>query len=1273
MMFEKDISIRIAETVGRFKTEREFWLNCLSGNPAKSVFPYDRRNAQAYSQGSAGEDTRGLKETLSVEIRGTVYEHLMRLSKGNDYTIHVILLSVLMLLLEKYSGERDILVGTPIYKQEIEASFINTVLTLRYNVNPQNSFKEVLMGVKEVVVKADKHQNYPVEKLLEDLNLSAADRDFPLFDVVLLLENIHDRAYIQHIPHSMTFIFLRTGETLNITVEYRSLKYKAGTVERIMTHFIRLLESVLSKPEVKAAEIDILSEEEKRLLYSGNKETAVSYPGEGNPLLRTLHGLFEQQVEETPGNPAVIHGSHILSYKQLNSKANRLAHLLKSKGVGRGSIAAIIAERSVEMIVGLLGILKSGAAYLPVSPETPMVRKKYMLADSNVKTVLMQYHLKETNREILDRLSPGHVIFLDGPAGYGEMEGFQADDNNPGYAVQPRDAGYIIYTSGSTGRPKGVILEHRGIVNYIRWAAGTYVKNEKADFPLYTSFAFDLTVTSIYTPLVTGNAVVIYGGDHREFLIQKVMEENKVDVVKLTPAHLRLLRDMLASSTSPLNGKTTREIKIKRFIVGGEALDTQLAGDIHRLFNGNIEIYNEYGPTETVVGSMIYRFDPEKDDGDSVSIGQPIADTQIFILDEDMKPVPGGVVGEIVIGGIGVARGYLNRPELTAEKFALILNMYHKSYMTSSSKRFYKTGDLARRHPDGNIEFLGRRDHQVKIRGYRVELGEIENKIKSFNPNRRKTGVMKTGSLQLEQLTTVTRCKQCLLSTNFPGIRFDEHGICHICRRYEGYKEHVDRYFKEEVDFSRMVEQVIGGKRSKYDCLLLFSGGKDSSYVLYRLIEMGLRVLTYTFDNGYISEAAFRNIKTITAKLGVENLVIRAENMNNVFVETLRSNHNVCQGCWHALNTYAAKIAHEHGISLVISGLSRGQIFEMRLEGLFASGIFAEKEIEEKLLLFRKTFHSMDNKFSRILGVALDKEIIETIQFVDFFRYFHAPVQQIKTYLAGKGWIQPEDTGFCSSNCMINDVGIYVYFKEEGHHFYSSPLSWDIRLGVLSREKGLQEMNLQTDAAHVEKILNEIGYYDFTEIKDVVVIDQKNEAGNVTLAAYIVIEKGATLSLLQLLEYLSSQVPDYMIPSSFFLVERIPLTTGGKVDRKALLELEKIPLNLASDYVEPRDEKEKIMADVCKEIFNLDKIGINDNFFNLGATSFNMIQLSNRLQEIFKQEISVLKLFENPTIAMFLDDMDLDISTPGEAGEDEDLNSRKRGQDKFKKLRNKRR
>ncbi|MGD2085228.1 MAG: amino acid adenylation domain-containing protein [Candidatus Aminicenantes bacterium] len=1246
MREDRNVSLKSpAVAAGQKSKEENYWLTRFSGELIKSTFPYD------FNQTDGPTPPVGCHP---FQLTGNVFSRLMKLINNADVRLYITLAAGWLVLLNKYTGNRDIVLGAPIYKQAQEVKFVNTVLPLRTRVDGQMTFKELLLQVGNVLFQAVAHQNYPMQTLLYHLNLPfSPEQDFPLFDISILLENIHDKKYLQDIRHHISISFLRTRECIKGNVQYSGSRYERQTIARMVRHFMNVLEFVLLNIDIEISWIDILSGEERKQLLVEFNQT-----GTGSEEEITIVDLFERQAEKTPDHAALISSDRFITYSRLNEKANRLCRGLLAKGITGNHLIGIMASRSLEMVVALWGILKSGCAYLPISPELPLARKKFMIEDSGVKLLLAQASLIHENRNFFPGLSADAIIPIDEPTIY--RQGQVKARKSPGNAV------YVIYTSGSTDWPKGVMVAQEGLVNYVRWAADFYVKNQRVNFPFYTSISFDLTVTSIFIPLVTGNAMVVYSGDDREFLIRQIIKEHRVEIVKLTPSHLKLVRELMGSSLS--NSTPHHQTAIKQFIVGGEQLDTALAHDIHRLFKGNIRIYNEYGPTETVVGSMIYQYDPGRDRGESVPIGTPIHNTRIYLLDRNKKPVPIGATGEIYISGRGTARGYLNRVELTRKKF------FHNPFLPG--EKMYASGDLARRTPDGQVVFLGRKDGQVKIRGYRVETGEIEKKIKNFKQTNSKVKSAVTADSLTHPLSEpVIRCRRCLLPANYPGIRFNAEGICSICQEYDGYKEHVNRYFKTPEDFITLVKNPArpDSRHRPYDCLLLFSGGKDSSYVLYRLIDMGLQVLTFTFDNGYISSAAFENIKRITSSLKVENIILKAENMNQVFVESLKSDHNVCQGCWHALNTLAAKVAHEHGIEIVISGLSRGQIFDMRLKGLFQAGIFAEDQIEKNLLGFRKTFHSKDNKYSRILQVELAETLVEKIKFVDFYRYFNTPVQQIREYLAAKAWVRPGDTGFCSSNCLINDVGIYAYFQEKGYHFYTAPLSWDIRFGQLSREMGRQEISLQylqEQLEHVNKILKEIGYYQDVRITDAVVTAKVDEKGNKFLCAYMV--SNQRIALPEIRDWLSVELPDYMIPDYFFQVDKIPLTENGKVDKKALLKMEGTPLTANVTYVEPRDKKEKIIAGLCREIFNLDRIGINDNFFTLGANSFGIIQLNNRLKEVFKKDIPVLTLFEYPTIALLAGQLHDQVPDGEEWPEDStSLAARNRGKERTQKLRQK--
>ncbi len=682
--------------------QESFWLNAFQeGIPVLDMhIDYQRPSVQSF-------DGDRLCFTLPEELT----DKLRLLANRCGTSVYMLLLSAYYILLNKYTGQEDIVIGTPTIGrnhpelQDVLGMFVNTV-ALRNKLSVDMGFKYFLKAITKNTLAAFENQDYQLEQLVSKLGIKRDMRRNPLFDTMFVFQNIkmsdaesrelklnkHD--YFNKISKFDVTLFAEwQDKEISCEIEYCTALYKKESMASFSTHYLNILHSIVSNPDSRLSEIKVLSDnEEKYLLYDFNNTDA------DFPVNMTMHQIFENQVILNPSAPAIEYEGSKITYEELNARANQLARILVKNGMNKGDIGAIVAERSPEVVVGILAILKAGGAFLPVDPDYPAERISFMLKDSGAKLVLTQSGL-------MDKLVVStKLIILDKP------ELYQGECTDLALNIDPEDMIYVIYTSGSTGKPKGAMLKHRGAVNYIHWAAKSYLKGEALNMPLYTSISFDLTITSIFTPLITGNTVVIYKDDSRKLLIEKVMEENKVHVVKLTPAHLRIIKDKELTGCS-----------VKRLIVGGEQLDASLAASVHKCFGGEVEIYNEYGPTETTVGCMIYKYDNEVDCRAAVPIGKPADNMQIYLLDKGLRAVPINAVGEIYIGGIGLASGYLNREDLTKERF--ISNPFIEG------GKLYKTGDLGKMLINGNIEFIGRIDHQVKIRGYRIELGEIESKL----------------------------------------------------------------------------------------------------------------------------------------------------------------------------------------------------------------------------------------------------------------------------------------------------------------------------------------------------------------------------------------------------------------------------------------------------------------------------------------------------------------------------------------------------------------
>ncbi|CAI2767104.1 non-ribosomal peptide synthetase [Flavobacterium collinsii] len=466
-------------------------------------------------------------------------------------------------------------------------------------------------------------------------------------------------------------------------------------VEYMKEALTELLEAIKSEESSVMSLVILPKEEQHELLYSFN-DTAVAYPKD-----KTVVDLFEEQVKKTPDAIAVVYEGEALSYKELNEKSNQLGHYLIEQGVEPDTLVGICLERSLEMLIGILGILKSGGAYVPVDPDYPSDRIGYMLDDAGIKLVLSM----EDNHKILADYKDIDVLLLD--------KDWAKISVNPttalNVALSPSHLAYVIYTSGSTGKPKGVMIEHSSLVNYLLYSIEYYAVDDNCfSFPLFSSLSFDLTQTSIYLTLLTGGQLHIYQDNNVEDVLNNIVVNDSITSIKLTPAHLSFFKGLDGS-------------KLKRFIIGGEQLTHSDLNNLDKL-NPLVKLFNEYGPTESTIGCSVleitnYRLIK------NINIGSPISNTSIYIINEELQLLPMGIVGELCVSGAGVARGYLNQEELTREKF--IENPFKEG------DRIYKTGDLARWLPDGNLEFIGRKDNQVKIRGYRIELGEIENVLSS--------------------------------------------------------------------------------------------------------------------------------------------------------------------------------------------------------------------------------------------------------------------------------------------------------------------------------------------------------------------------------------------------------------------------------------------------------------------------------------------------------------------------------------------------------------
>lgn len=1202
----------------------DFWREKLT-DPIEATNFYGRTLVEARPR--TRRVPLDLGQRRSEQLKTIAQEKGIR-SLTLDLSLFHIFAATLATLLYRISGKKRLAIGTPFHNRTtVEAKetiglFIN-VYPMLVEIAEDDTFLSLIKkGMREMMttLRHAQHSLNPDHSKVYDVVLNYIKASFNDFGDLSA-----DNAWIHpgygdnhHAVRLQVHDFEDTG-SLVLYFDFNSDIFDDTRQQWFRDHFLHLLDSLIEDRQQPVSRIDLLAPAEHKQLVEAFNQTAAPFPQ-----AQTVVELFEAQAAQTPDAVAVTEGQRTLTYADLDQQSNVLARHLIAEGVRPDDLVAIHMTRSLDFIIAVWGVLKAGGAYVPIDSAYPAERIAYILND--IRGEADRPPLLLTQQPLAANL-PKNVAR---PIIW-EQDWPLIAAAHPAEALPPQSAptnlAYVIYTSGSTGRPKGVMIEQRGLVNYVCWAQKQYLQGEVLDFPLFSSISFDLTVTSVFVPLLSGGRVVVYGeaDNVRGMEVLRIVEEQQVDVVKLTPSHLSLVKDRDLSGS-----------RIKRLIVGGEDFKTSLARTIHEAFRGNIEIYNEYGPTEAVVGCMIHRYNPERDIEKSVPIGTPADNAQIYLLDDNQQPVSPGVIGEMVIGGAGVARGYLSRSELSAERFV--------TTTFRPDQRLYRTGDLARWTRDGQLQFLGRADHQVKVRGARIELGEIEAAL--LNHPHISEAVVEV--IQYEQPTepqTLAFCVKCGLPSTYPGSSFDTDGVCQICRFYDRNQHKIEQYFKTEADLQSIIEAAKASKRGKYDCMVLLSGGKDSTYVLAQLVEMGLTPLVFTLDNGYISQGALGNIRRVVERLGLDWLVETTPAMDEIFTDSLKRYSNVCQGCFKTIYTLSMNQARKHGIRYIFTGLSRGQLFETRLGHLFQGQEFDVEDMDGAILEARKLYHRLDDAVSRLLDVEIFKNdmIFEEIQFVDYYRYRNVALDEMLAFLKHRvDWVRPTDTGR-STNCLINEAGIYVHHQERGYHNYALPYSWDVRLGHKTREAAMAELDDDIHVPTVKRMLREVGYdLDETAL-------DKTEA---RLAAYFVADRPLTVTDLR--SYLTDALPDYMIPTYFIQLEEMPLTQNGKIDRQALPGPEEGRPELSTRFVAPNTPIEAKLAGIWSQTLNVKRVGIQDNFFDLGGASVPAVQVLTRVAQAFGVELPLSSLFEAPTVAELSEQVEETLLAEIEALSDEE-------------------
>lgn len=706
-------------------SQKIYWLNKLSGKlPETNILPdYTRTNSN-----------NNKNQIFTFELSNTLSQKIIKFTNKSELAIYLFLLAVVSILIHKYVDNSDLIIGSPTYSSKNSKELINRFVPLRFKVTNKLTFKELILQVKKTTIDAYSHQNYSLDELARLLQILPIQNRCSIFDIVVLLENIHTQTELSQLKNDIIFAFTIQHNRINGKIIYNQSLFKEETIKRIVKHYITIVDSVVENLSIKVSEIDLLKDDDKDRLLKEFNDNSRNYPVE-----QTIHQLFEKQVRHTPDRVAIVYRNCKITYNELNEKANKLAYFLQKLEVKPGDFVGIFHHRHPNFLIGMLAILKVGGAYVPIDSSYPQERIKYMLSNSEVRVLLTESALLNRLNDLAknelylrclicldiedsDRvISPLAETFIYGQSDFRQLSKFNlAAINN--ISIDPA---YTIYTSGSTGLPKGVIIRHGSAINHIYAQFDDLELTEELAFLQSAPASSDISVWQFLAPLLIGGKTVIVD---TETILQpsklfKVLQAQKLTLIELVPIVLKGLLDYISS----LSIEQRSLPHLKWMMVTGESVSVELVNYWLSIYP-KIGVANAYGPTEAAddITQFIIK-KPLPKNQRTVAIGKPLANLNLYILDSEMKLLPIGVPGEICVSGFGVSKGYWKNEAGTKSSFIPNPFLDTAKPLPGTKQDFiYKTGDLGRWLADGTIEFLGRIDHQVKIRGFRIELGEIE-------------------------------------------------------------------------------------------------------------------------------------------------------------------------------------------------------------------------------------------------------------------------------------------------------------------------------------------------------------------------------------------------------------------------------------------------------------------------------------------------------------------------------------------------------------------
>lgn len=1182
----------------------QYWMSQFTAVPPPLDLPVSRVRPPVRTYEGAR-----LERTLPKEL----YQALKGFGKQQKSTPFALLLTAFQVLLHRLTGIEDLVVGIPaagqnsIGSDDLVGHCANT-LPLRVRIEPGESFDALLAKTRSNVLDAFEHQNYTFGTLIQKMALPRDPSRIPLVPVIFNLDpsmskvnfaglkrqiSLNPRHYYQF---DLGFNLVETDHALRVECDYNTSLFNDETINRWLGHYQILLESIIAAHTETIGRLPILNERELDQILKEWNRTERNYSGN-----ECIHELFENQAKLTPDAVAIIDGARRMTYRELNHRANVLALHLRKEGVGPDVLVGICSERSAEMVAGLLAILKAGGGYVPIDPEYPETRIAFMMNDSRASLLL-------TQRKLAGVLTTSgeKIVYLD------EFP-WQGDEpaENPHSGVQFTNLSYIIYTSGTTGTPKGVVIEHHSAANLIHWARETFDREELAGVLFSTSICFDLSVFEMFVTLSSGGKLIIA---RNALELPDLPAREEVTLINTVPSAITELLRMKAIPRS-----------VRTVCLAGEPLRTALVDQIYGL--GTVKrVYDLYGPSETTTYST---FTIRQEDTPA-TIGKPIANTRIYILDAYQRPVPIGIIGEVYIGGAGVARGYLYRPEMTSERFL------SDPFSTGVGARVYRTGDRARYRADGNIEFLGRIDHQVKIRGYRIEPGEIEAHLLS-HPQVKQALVMdyeeSPGQRQLAGYVVPKNVTPVELWPSSPSVAGEQ-------LYDETMYDLMGNDDKRNQSFLSAFRGTVKGK-----VVVDIGTGKDA--LLARLaIEAGARKV-FAIE---LLEEPYRQALAQVQRLGLEKRITVLHGDATKLNLPEKADIAVAENVGH--------IGGAEGLELLLKDARRhiksgGSIIPNRAVTNIAAVSLPQEFLRDPRFsmlgakyaerLFNAAGYRYDLRLS-VSGTSPEylrstKDVFENCDFTDPVNIEYQRELNLNITRSGPIdgfllWLQIHMVPGSVLDCMIDqDSWLPVYLPvfspaidvKEGDRISAVVIArlaqnkWnkDYSLKGTIRRGNTLIREFEFNSPHYARAYRQTAFYQrlFTN-------------GSIATNESISLR----LSGVNLRNWMKNELPAYMVPSTITVLEKMPLTPNGKVDRKALPNPQSATDHGDESPIAPRDAMERQLATLWSNLLGVKNVGVRDNFFDLGGHSLKGVQLFSEIEKTFGKRLRLATLFEAPTV-----------------------------------------